>query len=471
MKTSKLNASLAAMALAMPLLAQAQDAAQLTQDLRRMQEAMAAMQARMAELEAALKDKSAPPAQAGQWGMTPEQARQLNRTTVKTDGLEDAIETQGMKGLKISGWIDPTYIATNRQNRAGFQFLNSSEGGEYAFDNGTFGMAQLDIQKLTDNGTKWRLRLSPSRGSLGAAIDGGKGIVHEASVSMPLNDLQTRVIAGQIPDWSGHEFAESTLNKLITHDLLFDYTIPAGYTGVGADLVRGKWAIKSMLANVTASKRKSGDKAPALAYRVDYYDYGREFWGFGFAGVHGKAANFRADDGVGNPVTGQPYDARDTAVHLFEVDGFFNRADWTLTGQLGVGMQRKAAITADPVSGELRDARWWGASVMAAYKITPRFEAIARADYIDNHANGGGLLLWSFADGRNGIGPDPAGNQEVGANRAALSIGARYTVDANLALKAEYRIDRANLPVFLDLKDGSYRRSNQLFGASMVVSF
>ena len=463
MKAHHTLALLAALGTAIP--AQAQDAAELAKELRRMQEAMSAMQARIVELETAQKDKPA------QWGMTPEQAKQLNRVTVKTDGLEEAIETQGFKGLKISGWIDPTYIATRRQNRAGFQFLNSSENFEYAFDNGTFGMAQLDFQKQTENGTRWRLRLSPSRGSLGAAIDGGKSIVHEASVSMPMSDLQTRLIAGQIPDWSGHEFAEATLNKLITHNLLFDYTIPAGYTGAGVDLVRGKWAIKSMLANVTASKRNSGNKSPALAYRVDYYDYGREFWGFGFAGVHGKASNTRASDGVGNPVSGQPYDTRDTAAHLFEVDGFFNRSNWTLTGQFGVGTQRQAAITADPVTGDLRDARWWGASAMAAYKITPRFEVIGRADYINNRANGGGLLLWSFADSRNGIGPDPFGDPEVGANRSALSLGARYIVDANVALKAEYRMDRASLPVFLDLKDGSYKRSNQLFGASMVVSF
>ena len=36
-----------------------------------------------------------------------------------------------------------------------------------------------------------------------------------------------------------------------------------------------------------------------IAYRVDYAK--GEFQGFGFAGVYGKAANFRADDGVGNP--------------------------------------------------------------------------------------------------------------------------------------------------------------------------
>ena len=46
-------------------------------------------------------------------------------------------------------------------------------------------------------------------------------------VSVPLTDLQTRFIAGQIPDWSGYEYyLQSTLNKLITHNLLFDFTLP-----------------------------------------------------------------------------------------------------------------------------------------------------------------------------------------------------------------------------------------------------
>ena len=51
-------------------------------------------------------------------------------------------------------------------------------------------------------------------------------IVQEASVSVPLTDLQTRFIAGQIPDWSGYEYLQPTLNKLITHNLLFDFTLP-----------------------------------------------------------------------------------------------------------------------------------------------------------------------------------------------------------------------------------------------------
>ncbi len=465
MKHRSITALIAACSVALPTLALAQTPAELSQQMQRMQEAMAAMQARINELEAAQK-----PRDGQQWGMTPDQVKQLNRTTVKADSLEEAQETLGYKGLQISGLIDPTFIYTSNQNRAGFQFLNSGRNFEYAFDNGTFGMASLDFLKEMEGGSKWRLRLRPNRGGGGVAID-GESIVHEASMSLPLADLQTRLIAGQIPDWSGHEFAEPTLNRLITHNLLFDFTIPAVYTGAGLDLNRNPWYIKAMLANVNASKKASGEKSPALVYRVDFYDYKKEFNGWGFAGLHGKLPNFRANDGVGNPVTGTPYDTRDTMVHAFEVDAFYSRGDWTMSGQLSVGSQRKAAMTADPVTGELRDSFWWGASTMVSYKFTPRFETIARLDYLNNKKNGGGTLGFVFPDSRNGLGPDPSGDPEIGANRMALSLGARYIFNANTTMKAEYRLDRASLPVFVDVRDGSFKRSNQLFGASVVMSF
>lgn len=444
--------------------AAAQSAADLLKEIQELKK-------RVAELEGKQKSDAAKPA-AGQWGMTPEQAAEFNRIAVKAEALEDARESSGLKGLKISGYMDPTFIYNKRQDRAGFQFLNrvdTNNGGDgYNYDNSYFGAAVLDFTKETDSGTRWRLTLAPNRG-VGAVFDGSSPI-HEASVSVPLTDLQTRFIAGQIPDWSGYEYLQPTLNKLITHNLLFDFTLPTAYTGAGLEITSGKWIYKGMLANMNTSKKTSGNKTPVIAYRVDYSR--GEFQGFGFAGVHGKAANFRADDGVGNPVTGLPYDLKDTRVDLFEFDAYFIRGDWTVQGQLSVGQQKNAAITADPVTGDLRPAKWWGLSTLAAYKWDPRFETTARFDYIDNKKNGGGLLGYNFADGRNGIGPDLAGDQEVGAKRTALTLGASYLFNLNTTFKVEYRIDRANLPVFVDAKDGvTYSKTNQLFGASVLVSF
>jgi len=453
-----------ALSCAFPVLAQSN--ADVLTELR-------ALRDRVAELENKLKAAEAKAPAAGQWGMTPEQARELNRITVKAEALEDSRDAAGLRSLKISGYMDPTFIYNKNQNRSGFQFLNAVGDDGYNYDNSYFGAAVIDFQKETESGTRWRLTLAPNRG-VGAVFD-GQSPVHEASVSVPLGSLQRRLIAGQIPDWSGYEYLQPTLNKLITHNLLFDFTLPTAYTGVGMEITEGKWIIKSMLANMNASKKASGNNTPVLTYRVDYSR--GEYQGFGFAGVHGKAANFADPNGV------------DSRLDLFEVDGYFIRGDWTLQGQLSFGSQKKAAIAPDPVSGDLRNARWTGVSALAAYKFTPRFEGTVRADYLKNDKNGGGLLgytgYWdpangSLSDNRNGIGVDPTldcvtdatiAECNRGANRSAFTLGLSYLFDLNTTFKVEYRLDRANLPVFANVKDGTYKKSNSLFGASVLVSF
>ncbi len=464
MKNWKLASLTVAILAAFPALSFAQSNAEVLTELRALRERVADLEKKLSAAEAA---RPAGAAAGSQWGMTPEQVADFNRIATKAEATEDAREASGLRGLKFSGYIDPAFIYNKNQNRAGFQFLNKVENDGYNYDNSYFGAASLDLQKEMDGGTKWRLTLVPNRGT-GSVFD-ANSIVHEASVSIPLGDLQTRLIAGQIPDWSGYEYLPATQNKLITHNLLFDFTLPTAYTGAGMEITSGKWIVKGMLANLNSSKRQAGEKAPVVTYRVDYSR--GEYQGFGFAGVHGKATNFRADDGVGNLVTGQLFSLADTSVNLFEVDGYFIRGDWTVQGQVSVGQQKSAAVTADPVTGELRDAKWWGLSALAAYKITPRLEGIVRADYINNKKNGGGLLGYNFADDRNGIGPDTAGDPELGANRTALSFGLSYALNPYTTVKAEYRFDRASQPVFVDIRDGSFKKSNQLFGTSVVVAF
>ena len=466
--TIRLTTLAAALTLAFPAFAQTN--AEVLQELK-------ALRDRVADLERKLQAAEATKPKDGQWGMTPEQARELARIGVKTEALEDAREAQGLKQLKISGFMDPTFIYNKRQNRSGFQFLNkvdTANGGDgYNYDNSYFGAAVIDFQKETESGTRWRLTLAPNRG-VGSVFDGSSPI-HEASVSIPLGSLQQRLIAGQIPDWSGYEYLPATQNKLITHNLLFDFTLPTAYTGVGFEVTEGKWIVKSMLANMNASKKASGNNTPVLVYRVDYSK--GEFEGFGFAGAHGKAANFADPNGV------------DSKVNLFEADAYFIRGDVTLQGQLSFGRQSNAAIAPDPVSGALRDATWTGLSMLGAYKFTPRFEGTARLDYIKNNKNGGGLLgytgYWdpangSLGDSRNGIGVDGTldcvtdptiAECNRGANRSALTFGLSYLFDLNTTMKFEYRLDRASAPVFLNVKDGSYKKNNSLFGASVLVAF
>lgn len=456
-----------ALAASFPAAAQSND--ELLKELR-------ALRDRVTELEKKLQAAPAPaPAAvpAGQWGMTPEQVRELNRIAVKTESLQDNFSDQGLKGLKISGQIDPTWIYNRRQDNASFVLLNNG-GARYTYDNSYFGMAVLDFEKETEGGSRWKLTLAPERGT-GALANGGS-IIHEASVSIPLTDLNTRLWVGQIPDWTGYEITLPAGNKLITHNLLFDTMAPTSYTGAVLDITSGKWWVRGGLANMNSARTPAGEKQPVLIYRVDYSR--GEFSGWGFTGLHGKAANFAADgtyldaDGV---ETGFASAGKYTDIHLLEVDGFFTRGDLSLFGQLSYGQQKGSAIFNS--DGQLRDAQWWGVSGLMGYKLTPRLEAVLRADYVKNTKNGGGLLGYSFDDDINGIGRglDAEGNfakgESTGSNRYALSAGMNYLFDETTIFKLEYRYDVASQPVFFGVKSGGYSKTNHLLGASVVVSF
>jgi hypothetical protein len=452
-----------ALALASALPAFAQSNEELLKELK-------ALRDRVAELE---KKAAAPAAQPGQWGMTPEQARELNRIAVKTESLQDSFTDQGYKGLTITGQMDPTWIYNKALGNGSFVFLNNGDA-RYTYDNSYFGMAILDIAKELDNGTLFKLTLAPERGT-GALFNGGS-LVHEASVSIPLGDLQTRLWLGQIPDWTGYELTLPAGNKLITHNLLFDTMAPTAYTGAVLDVTSGKWWSRIGLANVNTARTGNGNKAPALVYRVDYSK--GEFSGFGFSGLHGKISNFAADgtwiDSNGDEqVFGTA--GKNTMAHLLEFDAYFVRGDLSLFGQVSYGQQKDAAIFNS--DGQLRNARWWGVSSTAAYKFTPRLEGVLRADFVNNEKNGGGLLGYSFDDAVNGIGRGVladgsyAKGEATGANRYALSTGFNYRFDESAVFKLEYRFDGASQPVFQQAKDGSFRKSNHVFGAGMVVSF
>ena len=466
MKIWRISSLTLAIAAAFPLPAAAQSNAELLKELRALRDRVTQLEDKLKAAEAA---KPAPAAAAAPVvvpapvaaGMTPDQARELGRLAVKVDALEDQRESSPFKGLVISASIDPTFIYNKAQDTAGFQLLNNVANGGYAYDNSFFGNATLDFQKEFEGGTKLRLTLMPDRGTGGSI---GGSIIHEASASIPLTDENTRLLVGQIPDWSGYELLPSVENKLVTHNLLFDLIAPFTYTGVGMEITRGDWIVKGVVGNMNSTKRNSGDKTPVLAWRADYSI--SEYAGIGMSGVHGKAYN--------------PNGGADSGVNLVEVDGFFIRGDWTLQGQVSYGRQSDAAIT-PKAPDEYRDAEWWGLSGLAAYKLTPRLEAVVRADYIHNRKNGGGLLGFG-ADSVNGIGPGFDGSRDAdgnlipvdsrhGANRYALSLGGNYRFNEYTLFKAEYRFDFADRRVFEYVDKGSFKKNNQLFGASVVVSF
>ena len=470
-----------ALAAAFPAAAQTNE--ELLKELRALRDRVTELEKKLQQAPAAAPAAAAAAPAAGQWGMTPEQARELNRIAVKTEGLQDSFADQGLKGLKISGQMDPTYIYNRAQDEASFVFLNYGDA-RYTYDNSYFGMAVVDFEKETDSGVRWKLTLAPERGA-GAVFN--NSIVHEASVSIPLTDLQTRLWVGQIPDWTGYEYTLPADNKLITHNLLFDFMAPTAYTGAVLDLTSGKWWIRGGLANMNTARETSGNKQPVLIYRVDYSK--GEYSGFGFTGLHGKAVNYAANDGSypvdsgevdanGDPIfEDTPFDGagENTTINLLEFDAYFIRGDLSLFGQASWGEQKGAAIFNS--DGVLRDASWWGLSGLAAYKFTPRLEGVVRADYVENSKNGGGLLGFSFDDYMNGIGRGLladgsfAKGESEGANRWALSLGMNYLFDESTIFKLEYRYDGADQPVFEYVEDGSFKKSNSVFGASVVVKF
>ncbi len=442
--------------------------AQTTQDLKA---ELDALKAHVKKLEAMIEKQIATEKPAATEQV---EVAEFNRIRVKTEGLEDALEANGFKGLKVSGYLDPSYIYNKNAKTSSFVFLNNNSAvngstESFGYDNTYFGSAMINIDKELDGGSRLRVTMMPSK-STAAGYNFGN-LVHEASMSVPLDDPTTRLLVGQIPDWSGYEMIASNQNKLITHNLLFDFSAPNFYTGVGMELIRGKWLMKGMVGNLNRSRIDTAKQTtPGLFYRVDYSK--GEYQGFGFAGIH---SGFDDKTQFGR-------------LDILEVDGYFVRGDVTWQGQLVYGRQKTTAGNA--FAGGYNS--WYGLSSLFAYKMTQRLEGIARFDYINNRRNGGGLLGSTFGgtckdmtgadtncpDGRNGFGShmvfdgatwlveDPS----RGTNRIALSLGLNYALMPGVNLKGEYRYDRSSGNVFLNA-DGNYVRNNHVLGFSTVISF
>ncbi|MCK7494954.1 MAG: hypothetical protein MZW92_30515 [Comamonadaceae bacterium] len=90
--------------------------------------------------------------------MTPEQARELNRIADQDRGAAgQPATTQGLKGLKISGYMDPTYIYNRAPGpRRLRQFLNDVATTATTTTTPTSAWRVIDFQKETDSGTRWQ---------------------------------------------------------------------------------------------------------------------------------------------------------------------------------------------------------------------------------------------------------------------------------------------------------------------------
>ncbi len=361
-------------------------------------------------------------------------AQQVNRLEQKMDLAEEDAIKAGFKGLKFKGAMEVVY--SNDQ-------LSTATGFDKAKGNGGYGAAMLEIGKEPDAGIGWTLRLIP--------LSTAGSIVHEATVSVPIGEHGAKLNAGLTPDYSGYEYSMGNLNPLVTNNLLYANTAASNYAGLGMSYDLGSgWTAKWMLGQVDGVMSR---KAPGFAYRADYSM--NEYDGIGFSGVH-----VRTND----PSSGANAD-------LMEIDGYHTRGDLTLQGQLSFGRMIGGAMD---LSGT--DARWWGASALLGYKLTPRLQALVRVDYIDNRANGGGIYYNpADANGTTVYGPELdntgfATDPSRGANRYALSTGFNYAVNANTQWKTELRFDRSSGYNFLD-SNGEYKQNNTAIATSVVVSF
>ena len=158
------------------------------------------------------------------------------------------------------------------------------------------------------------------------------------------------------------------------------------------------------------------------------------------------------------------------------IDGGVTRGDWQLNGQITAGQQARAAANGN-------EAKWTGVSGFVGFKVVPRLQLMARADYIWNRDNGGGTYYYPGGDTTIGLGPkrtDSAGNYDqdsdttyatTGANLARLTFGTNYQINANTQWKTEYRLDLSDGYNFLDYDGTTYRKDKTTISTALMLSF
>ena len=436
----KLNAVIIAMAAATPWLAvHAQTPADMQKQIQALQEQLKALQT-----------------QVQQMGTKPAvDPVEFNRMVQKMEVNEDTAVKSGFSGLAFKGVIEGQYLYDKNFNSA--NGLTSARPG-FSVGNGYAGNGMFEITKQAEGGEgiNWTLRLTP-----GGANVNGSDLVHEASVSVPLGSASTRLLAGVVPDWQGYEYSFGNQNPLVTHNLLFNFALATNYTGAGIQHTFGPVATKFMLANI--DKKSTNKKLPGFVYNA--YWTVNEFSYANFSGAHSR----RNDANLADPAS--PFD-------LVTLDGGYSRGDLALNGQISVGRIKGGAgvnafnALAGVVSSD--DAKWYGLSGFTGYKVTPRLQAIARYDYINNRKNGGGMFYDPSAAATI-FGPelDAAGapiDVNRGTTRSALSLGLNYAVNPSTQWKNELRLDRSSGFNFLDA-NGQPTKSNTSVGTAIVVSF
>lgn len=415
-----------ALASAMPMASvYAQSAADLQKDIAVLKAQLQALQQKVD----ALTSQPVPPAL----------TQQITRMEQKQELADDVVEKSGLKGMKFKGVIEAAYAY---DTASGAHTVAARDGV------GTGSNAMLELTKETEegDGVNWTLRLTP----------GGPNLVQEATVSVGVAPGM-RVFGGLVPDFQGYEALFAHQNLLFSHNALYDLAGPTNYGGLGMMQQLNKdIALKWIVGNIDGGNDGALKPTVGLAYRFDWTV--SEYASLGFSGAH--AASTRSFDVVA-------------------VDGGFIRGDWQFNGQVTVGQLKGGAYAGG-------DANWSGLSSLVGYKLTPRLQLLARADYLENRKNGGGTYVYNYlnnpldtlgtgATAGTGLGPelDSAGaivDPTVGANLLRLSLGTNYLLNATTQWKTEVRVDQSSGYNFMD-EGGAPKREKTSIGTSLVVSF
>ncbi|CAM2183353.1 DUF3138 family protein [Paraburkholderia sacchari] len=431
--------------------------------------------------------------------------QQIANQQMKVDSLTDAATTGPLAGLSVTGYIDPTYIYNRAPGTSSFLFANHT--GSYNYFNSTFGDVYLDIKKTFGVGPmapSAEITLMPNRGNGITLLQNehgqiGNNILNTAVITVPVTSTGT-FVAGLMPSFGGYEVQQSNQMLTLTHNLLYDFSDPGSYVGVGWNYSPSgsQWAFKFIVANeqyrtngaVTQTGTNAlGDpittsnKIPTFTARADYtwssaLDIGGSF------NVGRQTLASAIDSTTGQAVYGPGGQASSSGGYFFfgEIDASYTLADIQYNAEIDYGQQQRAAFNGG-------NAQWYGLSLLAHRKffapVVGRMGVTARYDVLANGKNGGGgggiALNGNGMDPYNGfgIGSDCLANSKAnggfgfechGATRQDIALDVLFYATQQITVKVEYRHDWATQKVFLR-DDGSYSKSNDLVGAQFIYSF
>ncbi|RQH05299.1 DUF3138 family protein [Paraburkholderia dinghuensis] len=427
--------------------------------------------------------------------------QQMANQQLKVDSLTDAANTGPLAGLSITGYIDPTYIYNRAQNTSSFLFANHST--DYNYFNSTFGDLYLDIKKTFGVGPmapSAEVSIMPNRGNGINLLTNHKGeignnILNTAIITVPVTATGT-FVAGLMPSFGGYEVQQSNQMLTLTHNLLYDFSDPGSYVGVGWNWApSGNWAYKFMIANeqyrtygaqTQVGTNALGDpitvsnRIPTFTARVDYtWSSALDIGGSFNIGRQTLASGT-------NPLTGGPgfgpgsFATSSGGYFLFgQMDATYTLADLQYNAQIDYGQQQRAAFNGG-------NAQWYGLSLLAHRKFSlpsvGPMGVTARYDVLVNTKNGGGgggiALNGNGMDTSNGFGigadcfvnSSTFGTECKGATRQDVALDLLFFPTQQIQVKVEYRHDWATQKVFLR-SDGSYSKNNDLLGTQFIYSF